>query len=168
MGANPSWLFFCTRELRANGFHHSWKNCDGAKSFGSNLLLGLKRGKTVKNCQKHGDNYTFFQWIAGFFKVKEKITSESLTLSYLKSGKNHLLSSIFCKERREWFSHGGSFIKSDKSDSLTVTLFKERWEQICSSWSLFKKIDFERKSEEQKTKEHIFNPEGGGKGVEKK
>ena len=38
----------------------------GAKSDGSNLLLGIKSGKAVKNCQKHDENYAFFEQIARF------------------------------------------------------------------------------------------------------
>ena len=38
----------------------SLKKSDWAKSVGSDSLLGIKRGKTVKNCKKSMKNISFF------------------------------------------------------------------------------------------------------------
>ena len=54
------------------------------KSDGSESLLSIERGTTVKNCKKHGEKYDFFERIAPFFGVKERLTSESLTLIFFK------------------------------------------------------------------------------------
>ena len=45
---------------RENRSRRSLKKSDGAKSNGNDLLLTLKRGKAVKDRQKHMKNMIFF------------------------------------------------------------------------------------------------------------
>ena len=52
---------------------------------------------------------------------------------------------LFCKEQQERFTHGCSFLKSNESDSLTVSFFK-RAARVNRSQLLFKMSYFELKS----------------------
>ena len=89
MGANCSWLLY--------------KESDS--------LLGIKKGKAVKNCQTHGENKKIFQANHSFLRAKEQ-KCDSLS-------------------KKEWITHitlclrvicsCHSFVKSDKSDSLTFS-----------------------------------------------
>ena len=137
--ANCSWK-------RANCSHHSfvisdlsksltvnllswatWVNCSSrslkksewAKIDGSNLLLGIKRLKTVRNIQK----YEFFEQIARLFASNPP---ESQANHYITRWKRTTLVNLswllFCKEGCERIAHGRSFVKIDISESLTVTL----------------------------------------------
>ena len=45
---------------RANRSRRSLKKSNGAKSDGSNLLVGIRMGNAVKNCQKHDKNNEYF------------------------------------------------------------------------------------------------------------
>ena len=115
------------RATGVNCSRWSLKKSDGAKSNGSDSLLGIKKiKKTVKNCQKNGENNTYFRANNSFFE------SERGKLWFsLKKRENHsrhsmlksdLLSSLFCKERQVRFTHNCSFFKSNESESLTVAL----------------------------------------------
>ena len=97
-----------------------------SKSNGSNSLKGIKKGKSVKNCQKHNENYEYFPANRLFFESERAKVWFSLKKwanpschSLLKSD---LLLSLFCKERRERFAWGRSFLKSNESELLTVAL----------------------------------------------
>ena len=58
----------------------------------------------VKNCQKHVENYNFFERIARFLTAKERITNIIL----------------FSRAMRAIFPSHHSFVKSDESDLLTL------------------------------------------------
>ena len=92
-----------SRPTRANR-----SRCSIKKSNGIDLLLGIKRGKAVKNCQKH-KNKNFFERIARFWERFAWIMSKSLI-------------SLFFLERREWLSHSRSFVMNGLSELLTVAL----------------------------------------------
>ena len=52
-----------SRAMRVNSSHRSLKKSNWAKRDGSNLLLGIKRGNIVKNCQKLNKKiYIIFFW----------------------------------------------------------------------------------------------------------
>ena len=114
------------RATGVNCSRRSLKKSDGAKSNGSDSLLGIKKIKTVKNCQKNCENNKYFRANNSFFE------SERGKLWFsLKKRENHsrhsmlksdLLSSLFCKERQVRFTHNCSFFKSNESESLTVAL----------------------------------------------
>ena len=108
-----------------------------AKSDGSDSLHGIKRGKTVRSCQKHTKNMKFFERIARFWEQCAWITSESLMSLFYKMTTAIRLRSLI--------------LKSDESYSLTVALFW-RVTRVNRSQSLFNMSDFERKSKEQKRK----------------
>ena len=93
---------------RVNRSHCSLKKSNRAKSNGSILLLGTKRGKAVKNIQKIR---IYSSELLVFWEQFAWITSKSLM-------------SLSLKEWRERLSHGRSFVKRDKSKSLTQLLFK--------------------------------------------
>ena len=59
---------FCVRE-RAMRANRSLKKSDGAKSDGSDLLLGIKRGKEVKSRHTQTKNSTFFEQITRFMEA---------------------------------------------------------------------------------------------------
>ena len=63
MGAIHSQSLFCKEPIEQS---------NGAKSNESNLLLGVKRGKAWKNCQKHGEKYKCFWANCWFFKSESK------------------------------------------------------------------------------------------------
>ena len=63
--------------MTANHSRHSLKKSNGAKSDGSDSLLGLKRGKEVKNCKKHGENYESFRVNCSFFE-SERANQEQI------------------------------------------------------------------------------------------
>ena len=63
-GSDLLWSLFCIEQQE-----RSVPESDGAKSDGSNLLLGIKRGKEVKNCQKHTTKTTIFQANTVFFRA---------------------------------------------------------------------------------------------------
>ena len=84
---SPSLFFKEQRELKC----HFLKKSDWAKSSSSDSLFGIKRGKVVKNSQKHGENYTFFSSKLLVFweqKMESAIrfqkTSKSLTSLFVK------------------------------------------------------------------------------------
>ena len=93
---------------RVNRSHCSLKKSNRAKSNGSILLLGIKRGKAVKNIQKIR---IYSSEMLVFWEQFAWITSKSLM-------------SLSLKEWRERLSHGRSFVKRDKSKLLTQLLFK--------------------------------------------
>ena len=68
----------------------------------SDLLLDIKKGKTAY------EKYEQFERIARLCEWFAQITSESLTSLFLKSDESNLLTSLFCKERREWIAHDRS------------------------------------------------------------
>ena len=76
----------------------------------------------MKTCQKHGEKYEFFEWIACFFSVKKQIMSKSLISLFLKSDKSNSLVSLLGKEQQEQFTLGRSLKKRDKSKLLRVAL----------------------------------------------
>ena len=78
------------------------------------FTLGHKKGKNSEKLLKHMTNVNFFERIARFWEPIAQITSKSLM-------------SLFFTER---FTHDRSFVKSDKSDSLTVAYIKKQWEQL--------------------------------------
>ena len=107
-GSNSLMVALLYRAMRANCSRCSLKKSDGAKSNGSNSLLGIKKGKNCQKLTKNTKNLSFWE---GFVQI----TRESLTsLCFLKS--SWLL---FCKERRERLAHGCSFLRCE---SLTVPL----------------------------------------------
>ena len=55
--------------------------------------------------------------------------------------KSESLPLLFCHEQREGIAYGSSFVKSHRSNSLTVTIFKKATGGICSRRSL-KKSDW--------------------------
>ena len=101
---------------RVNSSHHSVVKRDGHSFLMSNwrdLLLGIKKGKTVKNCQKHTQN---------IFKNLSKSLVFCEWKSNLLVNKSKSLTLVFSKVQGEWFAHS-CFFKSDMSDLLTVTLW---------------------------------------------
>ena len=56
----------------------------------SEIAIRVAGIKKVKNCQKHSENYEFFERIAHFLRVKERITVRSRN-SFVKSNKSDLL-----------------------------------------------------------------------------
>ena len=108
---------------RVNSSHRSVVKSDGHSFLMSNwrdLLLGINKGKTVKNCQKcqkHTQN---------IFKNLRKSLFFCEWKSNLLVNKSKSLTLVFSKVQGEWFAHS-FFLKSDMSDLLTVTLWaKER------------------------------------------
>ena len=88
---------------RVNRSHCSLKKSNRAKSNGSILLLGTKRGKAVKNIQK---NTNLFEWIARFLRAiclnHEQITHVAL----FKRVTRAIISwSLICKEGQEQIAH---------------------------------------------------------------
>ena len=63
--------------MTANHSRHSLKKSYGAKSDGSDSLLDIKRGKEVKNCKKHGENYESFRVNCSFFE-SERANQEQI------------------------------------------------------------------------------------------
>ena len=97
------------KRSRANYSCCSLKKSDWAKSNGRDSLLGIKRGKAVKNCQK----------IQKIWIISSKLLVVERDL--LESPANH---SCY------------SFLQRDESDSLTVALLSwATWAD--SSWLLF-------------------------------
>ena len=92
---------------------------DWAKSDGRNLLLGIKRGKSVKNCQKLITNMIFWS---------KSVFFESNLLSKLPM-------LLFFKEQQERLAHGCSIVKSNKSDSSQLLFFKEWKERFAHAGS---------------------------------
>ena len=91
---NPSNLLFCKEQQER--FTHS---CSFVKSNGSNLLLGIKRGKAEKNCQNMVKNTKHFKLITRFLRAKERITHVTLF-----------------KEHWEWFAHSHSLKRAILSE----------------------------------------------------
>ena len=107
-------------------------HCSFVKSDGNNLLFGITKRKSWENCQKHKN----FCWAnRSFFSSKERFACEI--------EKNHSRCSL---------------VKWDKSDLITVALFKEPREQIthcCSlKWAILSKRakNKEGKCEEPRSK----------------
>ena len=99
-----------------NRYCHSIKKSNWAKSDGSDSLLSIKRGETVKNCQKHLKN-TFFRANRSFFESDFPESQANLWgRSFLKKSKAIRSWSLFCKERQE--------------------KCREQWERIDHSLSL--------------------------------
>ena len=72
----------------------------------SDSLLDIKRGETVKNCQKHSKN-TFYssESLTSFF-LKEIKSDSSLMVVFLQRANLRIRSlSLFSKERRKQFAH---------------------------------------------------------------
>ena len=98
---NPSKLLFCKEQRE--WFTHSCssvKSVEGEKRDGSNLLLGIKRGKAEKNCQNMVKNTKPFLANHSFFE-SERANHSCLSLLFVK----------------EWFAH---------SHSLKRTILSER------------------------------------------
>ena len=99
--------------MRANHSRHSLKMEQRSKERREKFALGHKKGKIVENCQKHGKNTNFFRENSSFFE-SERVNLEQIThIAILKSNESNSLMSLFCKEQRERFAHGCSFVKSD-------------------------------------------------------
>ena len=115
-------LFFLAKEQNSDlkRSRHSLKKSNGAKSNESDSFLGIKMGKVVKNCQKHGENNTFFQANRSFFESGGAICPQKSRES---------LMSLSDKERREQFTYSHSLLKSNKSESLMAALL---WRAILS------------------------------------
>ena len=101
--------FFVSK--RANHSFGSLKKREWEKSKGSDSLLGIKRGKTIKYIRVFQGNRSFFasdsiQWWA---KHSHRF--------FFKSDKSDSLTWLFCKERWERFAHGCSFVKMIESES---------------------------------------------------
>ena len=93
------------------------KKFQGAKRDCSNLLLGIKMGKAIKNFKKHCENNEFLERVACLER------------------KCDWLSSLFCKEQQERFSH--------------VCSFKEQWERIANGCAFKRAILNERVNSER-------------------
>ena len=78
-GSDSLTVALLSRAIRVNSSYRSLKKSNWAKRDGSNLLLGIKRGNIVKNCQKQTKNIIFFEQIACFWERFAWITNESLT-----------------------------------------------------------------------------------------
>ena len=111
--------FFCERKSKIvicsfPSVNHSWSlflKSDGVKSDGS---VSLKRGKAVKNCQKHGENHELFGANRSFLRVLKEQKCYAL-----KKRANHSCHSLF-KEQGEWIPHRRSLrrvILSQKANS---------------------------------------------------
>ena len=103
------WLF-CHEQWKPIPHSHSFVKSDREQS-----TLGHKKGEKHTKIMFFPANRTFF------FKAICSNMNKSLTSLFLKKSK--AICSHFCKEGQERFTHSRSFIKSFKSDSLTVTLF---------------------------------------------
>ena len=97
----------------------------------SNLLLGIKLGKSVKTVKNMLKATNFFRAKVRF-AIKKRANHPCHSLL-----KSKLPSPLFCKDRWKGLGHSFSILKSHKSESLKVALFKES--------------DFERKREERKS-----------------
>ena len=111
-------------------------------SKGSDSLLGIKRGKSVKNCQKH-----VFIWANRSFLRAIYLNYDPINQVTIIHGWEFTLT-LFCskwfilKIGESNFAQGWSFLKSKKREN-------------CSQL-LFNLSDFERKSEEQKSEEQLL------------
>ena len=94
---------FCKEWHERIAHGSSLKKSKWAKSNRSASLLGIKRGKTVKNIQK----IQIFQANRSFFE-------SDLIISLSNS-----IMSLFSKEQQERFAHDRSLQKSDVNKSLT-------------------------------------------------
>ena len=151
-----------SRATRANPSGHylkksDWAKRNWAKSKGSDLILGIKNGKSSKKLPKMYKTIIFCsnrllliaicsnqEWITHvvlFYRVARAICSQSL----------------FCYERPEQIAHGCSFVKSDKSNSLTVAHFKRATRTNCSQ--LLNNMYDRCWAKEQRVKERIPNPD---------
>ena len=85
--------------------------------------------------------FDFYEQTDRFLWAKEQNgdlltkTRNSLFCSFLKSNGSKLLTSFFCNERWEWFTHSHSFVKSNISVSLQSLFIKERWSK--EQWEQF-------------------------------
>ena len=145
--------------MRVNLSHPSWKKSTGAKSDGSDSLLGIQRKKAMKTCQKHGEKYKFFEWIACFFSVKKQIMSKSLISLFLKSDKSNSLVSLLGKEQQEQFTHGRLYYKSTRAIRSQSLFFKERGKRIAHSFSLKRVILSERANSKGENSQPWFSYE---------
>ena len=102
-------LHFFTERLEQIAQGRFLKKSYRAMSNGSDLLLGIKRGKVVKNCQNKVQTTHFVEWIAHFWRTAGVIQTRH---SFVKSGESD---SLFCKERREGFAQRCSFFKGEES-----------------------------------------------------
>ena len=95
------------------------KKATGQRASAAIHSFGIIRGKSVKNMPK----IDFFSELLIFLEQFVRIMSKSLTSpQFLKKSRAIRSQLLFCKERREQFSHSQSFLKSDESKSLTVAL----------------------------------------------
>ena len=96
-------------------------------SKGSDSLLGIKRGKSVKNCQKH-----VFIWANRSILRAIYLNYDPINQVTIIHGWEFTLT-LFCskwlilKIGESNFAQGWSFLKSDKSKLLTVALYSERF-----------------------------------------
>ena len=105
---NHSRLLFCKERQEIFALGRSFVKSNKSESLpllfresngsGSDSLLGIKRGKAMKNCLKHAKNMFFF---AHFIRWNSKCNP---CCSFLQGD--------------ERFAHGRSFVKSDKSKSF--------------------------------------------------
>ena len=112
-GSDLLWSLFCKEQQE-----RIVPESDGAKSDGSNLLLGIKREKEVKNCQKHTKKTTIFQANTVFFRA-------------------------ICLNHE--CSHS-SFAKIKKSNSLMVALLIRATRGICPGLLFFLRVTRENSS----------------------
>ena len=71
--------FLWAKEQKSNSLMKKSEGHSFVMSDGSNLLLGIEKGKTVKNCQKVSKTYkkyNFFERIARFLWAKEQFACE--------------------------------------------------------------------------------------------
>ena len=129
---------------------------DWAKSDGSDSLLGIKRGKTEKNCQKHGENCKFFRGNCSIFERKCNTLSNHSRHSLLKRDREQMALVALLWRATRWILSCHSFVKSDESNSLTVALLKDQWEWIAHSCSL-KRAILSKRVKRERAKERIPN-----------
>ena len=126
--ANRSLLLLCHEQ--SEQVAHSRCESDGSKSF-KQLFKKSKWAKSDeifalghKKCEKLSKHMkkTNFRANHLFFArdLLESLSNHS-HCSFLKSDKSDSLTLLFCKEWRERFAQGCSFVKSDVSKSLKVT-----------------------------------------------
>ena len=119
----PIARFLSAKERKSNIAIHFFPIALEKNSDESDPILGIKMGKAVKNLWKHGKKkLIFFKRITSFWEQFARITSESMMLLFFNKIESDLLTFAFLKERRERLAHSRSFLKSNKSESLTVAI----------------------------------------------
>ena len=94
-------LVFCEQQSKLAICSFPRANCSQAK----------KRGKEVKNCQKHGENlkiaHILREKALQYSAIRSQKLSESLTSLFVKE---RFALALFCEERQERSAHGRSFL----------------------------------------------------------